>query len=80
MSGFHSSSKPSETFINDVGKKPEEGRCQEIKPCLAGREMKGHLASSHSLGEPESGTEVPDSVSLLAGAAPRLINIYRFRK
>lgn len=49
MSGFHSSSKQKEGFTNDGGKKPEEGRFGEIKPCLVGRERKRQPASSHSL-------------------------------
>lgn len=74
-SGFHSSSKQKESFINDGGKKPEEGRFEEIKPCLVGREVKGQLASSHGSGGPGCRPEAPASVTLLAGSAPLLTNV-----
>lgn len=74
MSGFHSSPKQSETFINYGGKKPEEGRCQEIKPCLVGREVKCNWLEVTAWVNLD--VELKSlTVSLLAGAAPCFINI-----
>lgn len=74
-SGFHFSSKQKQSFVNDGGKKPEEGRFQEIKACLLGREVRGQLASRHSSAGPGCRPEAPASVSLLAGAASLLTNV-----
>jgi len=74
-SGFHSSSKKNESFINGGGKQPKERRFQEIKPCLVGKEVKGQPASSHSSCGAGYRPEAPACVSLLAGAAPLLTDV-----
>lgn len=51
-SGFHSSSRRKERFVNEGGKKPEAGTSRGIKSSLGGREVRGQLASSHSSGGP----------------------------
>lgn len=74
-SGFHFSSKQKQSFVNDGGKKSEEGRFQEIKACLYGREVRGQLTSSLSSAGPGCRPEASASVSLLAGAAPLLTSV-----